>query len=114
MKHDVKFIEEWNAKQQSAVHKIILSYLKSRVFYSRKSEGKSLFEGCRTYNDIDSKIGLTYTSSSSCAGLWVCSDEVYIDLECNFVIKGFVISENDIVHVYCTDKDENELTYPIN
>lgn len=110
----VNYLQSWTDKQTKAVEKVILSFLKSRNFFSRKSNNMPLFSFCKTFTHCDNLIGFAYTSSSECAGLWVCNDEIYIDVKKQYIIKGFIMDAQNIVYVYCTDTNENELIIPIN
>lgn len=108
------FKTEWSEKEQKAVERIILIYLKSRDFYSYKSPDKPCLTTCKSYTDINNTIGLAYTSSSSYAGLWVCSDNLYLDIDKTFHLKGFILDNNNVVYAIWVNSDENYLYIPVN
>lgn len=112
----IQFKQEWSVTDHEYAKKYILSYLKSRRFDSYKSESGwgSAFCGMTRFIQFSNALGLAYTSSSSYAGLWACSDHLYLDTQHKFHLVGFAIGEIDFtVYAIWWDEDENEIIFPI-
>lgn len=110
----MQFKQEWSESEHDYVRKSILSYLKSRKFESYKGGHYSAFLGMSRFVHFSNALGLAYTSSSSYAGLWVCSDHLYLDTNRKYHLVGFTISQYDTsVYAIWWDEDENEIVFPI-
>lgn len=110
----VTFKSEWSEKELQYTKKTIVEYLGSRYFESHHSDNKYCFLNCRTFSDFDNVLGTAYTSSSSCAGLWVCNTELYLDIDHKYKLDGFALGNGGFVYAIWSDIDENELIFPIN
>lgn len=90
-------LKEWNEIQTKKVKSAIVEFM-------RRREGNVRYN----YDGIDQLLGLAYTSSSSCAGLWICNIAFYMDAERKLSIRGFVLDVSGWVYALCEDKDENQ------
>lgn len=114
----IQFKQEWSESDHKFARKSILSYLKSRLFESYKSDQHpamiGAFHGCTRFVHFSNALGLAYTSSSSYAGLWACSDQISLDCERVYNLIGFAIgSKNSVVYAIWWDNNENEIVFPI-
>lgn len=108
------FKKEWNEKESQYTKKTIVKYLSSRFFFSHKSPDKTPFIGCKYFSDYATALGLAYTSSSEYAGLWACSDELYLDINKVYRLQGFALGNGGFVYSIWSDINGNELMFPIN
>lgn len=111
------FLKEWTPKQFKDVEKAIAKFIRSRYWIgSEKQPDKDIFiaNGAKTFNQISDVLGLAYTSTSSFAGYWPCNDNLYLNNEKTFWLVGFALDNNSFVHAIFWDKDENEISFPIN
>jgi hypothetical protein len=95
-----RFIKEWSEKQRKKVNKAICNHLAMQNF--AKFYGKS-FEQIETY------LGLPYTSSSSYAGLWVCNVCEYYKGSSEYYYRAFAIAEDGYIYAILTNDNENEI-----
>lgn len=96
-KAKTKLIGEWKDSDFKKVHSAI-----SRHFG-------------RSYDYCSNWMGLTYTSSSSCAGEWVCNGEDYKSKKFpEYQYIGFGVGNDGNVYAILWDKDENEILQKIN
>lgn len=98
--------KEWTEIETKSVEKTIRDWFLTRET-SALRYGTIKF--IRRPKELDEILGLAYTSSGKFAGLWICNDEVYLDNDRVYHIRGFVLDDYDKVFAYCMDKDENEL-----
>jgi hypothetical protein len=59
-------------------------------------------------------LGLPYTSSGRCAGVFITNTILYLDYDMKYHVYGFEMDDYGIIYAVCFDKDENELLIPIN
>ena len=109
-----ELIKSWDNKQVSFVKKQITKYLNSRYFETFHSKDSTPFYCCKSFSDFDNVLGLAYTSSSDCAGLWICNTDLYLDASHTQKIIGFGLDKYSFVYLICWDDKENEMLIPIN
>ena len=103
--------KEWTEAGIKYVFETIKKWIKTRTFKTLKN---GTIGGSMMIRQMENLLGLPYTSSGRHAGLWICNDVVYLDLECKYHIVGFCMDVRGCVYAECFDKDENELFIPIN
>lgn len=73
------FLQEWNENQFNAVKIAARDFMKSAPAWDTfNGEGfrRRSFGMCNFY-ELENRLGLAYTSSGACAGLWLCNMSVY-------------------------------------
>jgi len=95
------FLKSWSESDFNKAKKAITNHFAGKAFESHKG----LIKFGRSYSNIDSILGLAYTSSSSLAMLCICNIELKADKDFNY--NHFGISENGHVFAELWDKDEN-------
>jgi len=113
----VNYLKEWSPSQFITVERAIFKFLRSRFWTSEKSPDADPFIKLglsASYSRMADYLGLAYTSSSSIAGYWACNDNLYLDNQQNYWLVGFGLDANSFVHAIFWDKDENEISFPIN
>ena len=104
-----KLINSWSDKDNSFVKKAIKKFLLSRKFDSFKQG--DVFAFCKSFKDIDNKIGLAYTSSSGAiAGYYINNDIIYLDAERLYKIMVFSLGEDHNVYAVC-ENNKGEIIY---
>lgn len=113
----ISYLKDWTPAQFKTVEKAIFKFLRSRFWTSEKSPDADPFikNGLSSsFSRMADYLGLAYTSSSSLAGYWPCNDNLYLNNEQTYWLIGFGMDENSFVHAIFYDKDENEISFPIN
>lgn len=95
------FKKEWNKQDFTKAEKAIVKHLRGKTMKTHR--GNITFG--RSYKNIDSILGLAYTSSSSSAMLNVCNIDLYHE---QYYYTHFCISEKGNVFAVLWDKEENE------
>lgn len=83
-------LPEWDNQNFKKAQKDILKHLKDRKHKISTSGEKSVFVPKR-WEDVENTLGLAYTSSSMCAGYWVCN--VTLWASDGKEITGFAITD---------------------
>lgn len=100
------FLKEWTQEQFIAMEKDIVNYFKSKgLTYTKEFKFGFPFRSLAAINET---FGLSYTSSTSYAGLWVCNTEVYEDVSKEYHYVGFALGTNRKAYAILWDKEENE------
>ncbi len=82
------YIKDWSESDHKQASKAIRKFLKSRKFIT--NEKCNAFAYCTTFRQIEGVLGLAYTSSGECAGLWVSNCTLYLDDAQTWKIYGFI------------------------
>lgn len=107
-----KLLKEWNPQQFKAIERKILSHFR-KVGEIRTSSGHGVLWPIYNWNGVNNYLGLAYTSSSKCAGLWVCNVDAISEKYPIYRYVGFAIGENGKYYAILWDKDENEILQPL-
>lgn len=83
-------LKNWSDDQFAKVEDAISSYYQTPI------------------NEISEILGLAFTSSSAFAALWICSKYNYFKRNPNYHIRGFALSKDEKVVIYCEDYNGNE------
>lgn len=106
---NTKFIKEWTPKQHKQVEKAIDAYFATHNHKMLVKHGEPLQNfNPFSFTQIDSVMGLAYTSSSAYAGLFACNAG-YIMANDTHHFSAFVINELGKIVAIVEDKDENEI-----
>jgi hypothetical protein len=110
-----QFLPEWNASQMKQVKKAVCKFINSRYWETLHSPNTDPFiiDQAKTFDKIDSILGLAYTSSSAYAGLFVCNTELYLDNDHKWHLQAFALDSNGFVHAIFWDVNENEIAFNI-
>lgn len=106
-----KLLKEWNPKQFKAIERKILSHFKG-VGKIVTSSGHGFIYPV-SFKRVDNFLGLAFTSSSKCAGLWVCNVDPISEKYPLYRYVGFAIGEDGKYYAILWDKDENEILQPL-
>lgn len=98
------FKKEWQDKDFKAMKQAL-----RRAFVMKPLQTKDGQRTCYTYADLESLLGLPYTSSSSFAGVWVTNTELYNPSFPGFNYIGFAIAEDGKCYGILWDKEESEI-----
>lgn len=87
-----------------------MRWCNERELEVKESSGKTVpMRKFRSVDRFDKFMGLAYTSSSSCAGLWVCNVDVRMFFaETWWTIRGFVMTKYEDGRVFNTVLVNNE------
>ena len=107
----MKIKKEWSKEDFKKVEKAIVKFINGRKVEIKHDSFPLKFK-C-TFKQIDSILGLAYTSSSDYAGYFICNTELYLDEKREFTIQSFVIDSVWRVYAICWDINERELIIPI-
>ncbi len=90
------------------MNKAIVKHFHGKTFNS--NQGKICFDTMR-FAYYENTFGLPYTSTSSCAGLWVTNIEMYFDLEQVYKYEGFAMTNEGepVAILWDNSSPENEL-----
>lgn len=109
------YIKEWTPAQFKQAEKAIAKFMRSRKWNSHNFPNTNAFRNLRTFRQIDSGLGLAYTSSGIFACYSVCNDEIYLDNEKRYSLQYFVIDFGGFVHaIFKHLETEANLSFPIN
>lgn len=108
-----KLKKEWTPQDFKTVEKAIFNYFK-RTYITTMHDAP--LYSIRNFNDVDSCLGLAYTSTSSFAMYSICNTEAYFDYgkQWNFVCFGLAEGNSGFVYALIHDENENEIYFPIN
>jgi hypothetical protein len=84
-----------------------------RFFLFKGLQIRSGIKVCYTYADLDSLLGLPYTSTGIYAGVWVTNEEVKSNDHPGYNYIGFAISEDNKMYAILWDSEENEILQAI-
>lgn len=101
---ETSFKIEWNEHDFKAMKQALKTFFLFKPLQT-KDGVKSIF----TYSDLESLLGLPYTSSSDLSGLWVTNTELLSNDFKGYHYIGFAISEGGKCCGILWDKDENEI-----
>lgn len=102
------FIKEFTKKDFKKIEKAILKHFQAYKYtYTDGGNTTPKAFNPSTYEDASNVLGLAYTSSSDCAGLWICNAELSATNTHRFV--GFAINTEGKAVGIAWDKDENEI-----
>lgn len=109
------FLQEWNEIQFNAVKIAARDFMKSAPAWDTfNGEGfrRRSFGMCNFY-ELENRLGLAYTSSGACAGLWLCNMSVYAPNEWHptkaagrYKITAFVMASD--CSIWAAVEEENE------
>lgn len=109
------FLQEWNEIQFNAVKIAARDFMKSAPAWDTfTGEGfrRRSFGMCNFY-ELENRLGLAYTSSSACAGLWLCNMSVYAPNDWHptkaagrYKITAFVMASD--CSIWAAVEEENE------
>lgn len=107
---NTKFKKDFTEKDFKSIEKKIHSFLRNRMNYTNETPNADILlqRGANTFKQIESILGLAYTSSGIFAGLWICNVELYLDCNKHYKIEGFCMDENGFTYIWCNDANENE------
>lgn len=106
----VQFIKEWTPEQFKAMERAIARHFNERTFirYSTGS-GEHTTRLYRSFNHIDSILGLAYTSTGIWACYGICNVAAWFDEDNIYQYSYFTIGNNGHFYAVLQDKEENEL-----
>ena len=96
--------KEWTDTDEKTVQKAIKRLCLMKTLKDHNGIRHTLY----TWEQIEEFFGLPYTSSSCYAMINNCNTEYFIDIENQFNIKFFALTENGKVILSAWDRDENE------
>lgn len=96
--------QEWNDKDFNKIKSALLRHFTFKNLNTRHGN-----KVCYTYADLENLLGLPYTSSSSCAGLWVTNTEIFCKDFPGYKYEGFAISNSGKCCAILWDKNETEI-----
>jgi hypothetical protein len=101
------FEKEWNDSQWNLVHNTIEKFFKGKTLQDHRGQYKRL----SNMESIEDFFGLPYTSSSSFAMISNTNTMYHIDIEKQYNISYFALTNNNEVVLIAEDNNENEKYY---
>lgn len=98
------FKTEWNDKDQIRVNNALRKVFLHKTLIDHNNNNKYMY----TLKDVEYFFGLPYTSSSSFAMIGNTNTLYYVDIENQFNIEFFAITEDNKVILSAWDNEENE------
>ena len=106
------FLKEWKPfdKLNKKVERAILSHFIKKEYQWQPTHDNGKLQPFNpvTFSQIDSLLGLAYTSTGAYAGLWVCNGG-YLWANSDHYFIGFAINEDGQVIGIADDKEENSI-----
>jgi len=104
------FIQEWTPKQFKQVERAIYKHFLKYTYKWQPTHDKESAKEFHpfSYQDIDEKLGLAYTSSSAYAGYWVCNGG-YMRANDSYHFHAFAINTDGKVIGIVQDENEKEI-----
>lgn len=109
----MKIKKEWSVNDFKTVEKAIVKFINGRKVEMKDTRLVNPIWFKCTFKEIDSILGLAYTSSSNYAGYFICNKELYLDEGKEFTINSFVLDSVGYVYAICWNSEEKELVIPI-
>ena len=103
--------KEWTENELKQVMLTIKNWINSRKFVTRHD---GLLGHIRTIQEMDSILGMPYTSSGRAACVGVCNTELYLDDKREYHVYCFEMSDYGVVYAVCHNYEGKELMIPIN
>lgn len=103
--------KEWTENELKQVMLTIKNWMNSRKFVTRHD---GLLGHIRTIQEMESILGMPYTSSGRAACVGVCNTELYLDDEREYHVYCFEMSDYGVIYAVCHNDEGNELMIPIN
>lgn len=100
-------LKAWSQDQHHKVEVAIRKHFR-KAGKIKTSSGHGTLMATHKFQAIENFLGLAFTSSSSCAGLWVCNVDAVYEPDENYKYIGFAIGEDGKYYAILWDKDENE------
>lgn len=104
------FLTEWTDKQFKQVEKAIYRHFCSYTYKFQPTHDKESRKDFRPfrYEEIETTLGLAYTSTSKYAALWVCNSG-YLMANDTHYFNAFAINKNGQIVGIVQDENENEI-----
>lgn len=99
------FLTEWTPDQFKGMERKIAQFFSGKPMSTHHGNYPAMF---LNWIAISDRLGLAYTSSSSCAGYWICNTEVYSNEFPDYQYIGFALGTNRRPYAILQDKEENE------
>jgi hypothetical protein len=102
------FKKEWTFTGKNNDHgkviRKIKKYLLGKTFAVNSTEtGQKIMILPVNFTTLENLLGFAYTSSSDCAGIWLCNAfNIFIDTDYTYKIDGFILSESGDVYINCS------------
>lgn len=101
------FLKEWTPAQFKAMNKAIVKHFDNKYFSGRQMDYQPKY---RTFKQLDNIMGLAYTSSSSCAGYWICNDTIVTSKHAPYHYIGFALGSDKKAYAILRNHLEEEMT----
>lgn len=104
------FLNDWTPEQFKAIEKAIRLHFANKEIKTLHGDYVPYYRG---FNALDEIMGFAYTSSSLCAGYWICDTDVYSPKYPGYHYIGFALNNENKAFAILWDKDENEILQPL-
>lgn len=108
-----KFLKDWTPEQFKQVETAIKNHLKGKTLGTYSGEGykRQTFTG--SLRQIDSVLGLAYTSTGVNAIYGICNVSLYFDIERKYSYQFFELTESGQVVAELWDENETPIYFQI-